>query len=130
VIDARSTSSTVDSGAKRHSYSETDAFSLRYRSMYLALALKQFVLNVTDYLKTQWTWKKCLKFAIEAMNDVGVEYYSNFETQRLWHRKFARNRYFYCKTQEPKTSYPAFFVENPDAMEAFKKYGIAHIKDL
>jgi hypothetical protein len=98
--------------------------------MYLALALKQFVLNVTDYLKTQWTWKKCLKFAIEAMNDVGVEYYSNFETQRLWHRKFARNRYFYCKTQEPKTSYPAFFVENPDAMEAFKKYGIAHIKDL
>jgi hypothetical protein len=93
VIDARSTSSTVDSGAKRHSYSETDAFLLRFRSMYLALALKQFVLNVTDNLKTQWTWKNCLKFAIEAMNDVGVEYYSNFETLRLWHRKFARNRY-------------------------------------
>jgi hypothetical protein len=55
VIDTRSTSSTVDSGAKRHSYSETDAFSLRYRSMYLALALKQFVLNLTDNLKTQWT---------------------------------------------------------------------------
>jgi hypothetical protein len=130
VIDTRSTSSTLDSGAKRHSYSETDAFSLRYRSMYLALALKQFVLNVTDNLKTQWTWKRCLKFAIEAMNDVGVEYYSNFETLRLWHRKFARNRYFYYKTPEPKTLYPAFFVENPDAMEAFKKYGVAHIKDL
>ena len=102
MIDARSTSSTVDSGAKRHSYSETDAFSLRYRSTYLALALKQFALNVTDNLKTQWTWKKCLKFAIEAMNDVGVEYYSNFETLRLWRRKFARNRHFYYKTPEPK----------------------------
>ena len=129
VIDTRSTS-TIDSGSKQHSYSETDAFSLRYRSMYLALALKQFVLNVTDNLKTQWTWKKCLQFAIEAMNDVGVEYYSNFETLRIWHRKLARNRYFYYKTPEPKTLYPAFFVENPDAMEAFKKYGVAHIKDL
>jgi len=129
VIDTRSTG-TIDSGSKRHSYSEADAFLLRYRSMYLALALKQFVLNVTDNLKTQWTWKKCLQFAIEAMNDVGVEYYSNFETLRIWHRKLARNRYFYYKTPEPKTLYPAFFVENPDAMEAFKKYGVAHIKDL
>ena len=129
VIDTRSTG-TIDSGSKRHSYSEADAFSLRYRSMYLALALKQFVLNVTDNLKTQWTWKKCLQFAIEAMNDVGVEYYSNFETLRIWHMKLARNRYFYYKTPEPKTLYPAFFVENPDAMEAFKKYGVAHIKDL
>jgi hypothetical protein len=95
VIDTRSTSSTVDSGVKRHSYSETDAFSLRYRSMYLSLALKEFVLlNVTDNLKTQWTWKKWLKFAIEAMNDGAVEYYSNFETLSLWHRKFARNRYY------------------------------------
>ena len=129
VIDARNTRS-VDSSSKGCSYSEADVFSLRYRSMYLALALKQFVLNATDNLKTQWTWKKCLQFAIEAMNDVGVEYYSNFETLRLWHRKLARNRYFYYKTPEPKTLYPAFFVENPDAMEAFKKYGMAHIKDL
>jgi hypothetical protein len=54
-------------------YSESDVFSLRYRSMYLALALKQFVLNVTGNLRTQWTWKRCLHHAIEAMNDVGVE---------------------------------------------------------
>jgi hypothetical protein len=31
---------------------------------------------------------------------------------------------------EPKKLYPAFFVKNPDAMEAFKKYGVAHMKDL
>jgi hypothetical protein len=61
-----------------------------------------------------------------------VEYFSNFdnfETLRLWHRKFARNRRYYYKRPEPKTSYPVF-VENPDAMKAFTKYGIAHIKDL
>jgi hypothetical protein len=95
--------------------------------MYLALELKQFVLNVNDNLKTQWTWKKCLKFAIEAMNNVGVEYYSNFGTLRLWHRKFARNCYFYYKTPRAKDFVSCFFVVNPDAMEAFKKYGIAHI---
>jgi hypothetical protein len=49
------------------------------------------------------------KIAIEAMNNVGVEYYSNFETLRMWHRKFARNRFFFDKTPEPKTSYPAFY---------------------
>lgn len=118
VIDTRSTT-TADGGCKQwHSYSETDAFSLCYRSMYLALALKQFVLNGTDNLKTQWMWKMYLKFAIEAMNNFGVEYYSNFETLRLWHRKSAQNCYFYYKTPEPKTLYTAFFVEKPDMMEA------------
>ena len=39
--------------------------------MYLAIALKQFVLNVIGNMKTQWTWKQCLQFAIKnAMNDV------------------------------------------------------------
>ena len=52
-------------------YSEADVFSLRFRSMYLAIALKQFVLNVIGNMKTQWTWKQCLQFAIKnAMNDV------------------------------------------------------------
>ena len=97
VIDTRSIS--VDSSSKSHSYSESDMFSLRFRSMYLALALKQFVLNVTDDLKTQWTWKRCLNFAIERMNDVGVECYSSFATLSRWHRKLAGNRFFFTKRQ-------------------------------
>ena len=126
VIDARCNTS---SEAKGH-YSESDVFSLRYRSMYLALALKQFVLNVTDNLKTQWTWKQCLNWAIEAMNDVGVEFYSSCVTLRKWHRKFARHRFYFYKAPEAKSACPRFFVDNPDAMDAFKKYAIANIKDL
>ncbi len=49
VIGARCTPS---SKTKSH-YSESDFILLRYRSMYLALVLKQFVLNVTNNLKTQ-----------------------------------------------------------------------------
>ena len=66
VVDTKNGSTFV----KAH-YSESDVFSLRYRSMYLALALKQFVLNVTGKLRTQWTWKQCLCYSIEAMNDAG-----------------------------------------------------------
>ena len=130
VIDTRSIS--VDSSSKSHSYSESDVFlSLGDRSMVcLALALKQFVLNETDNLKTQWTWKQCLNFAIERMNNVGVKCYSSFATLSRWHRKFARNHFFFYKAPEPKTLYPAFFVQNLDAMEAFKKHGVANIKDL
>ena len=111
-------------------YSESDVFSLRYRSMYLALALKQFVLNVTGNLRTQWTWKRCLHHAIEAMNDVGVEYYSSFATLAQWHRKLARHRYYFYKAPEAKTACPRFFIDNPDAMDAFKRHGVANIKDL
>jgi hypothetical protein len=110
-------------------YSESNVFSLRYRSMYLALALKQFVLNVTGDLRSQWTWKR-LHFAIEAMNDVGVEFYSNFSTLSRWHRKFARHRYYFYKVPEAKTVCPGYFVDNPDAMEAFKNHGEANMKDL
>jgi hypothetical protein len=98
--------------------------------MYLALALKQFVLNVTGDLRTQWTWKQCLQYAIEAMNDVGVEFYSSFATLSRWHRKFARHRFYFYKAPEAKTVCPRFFVDNPDAMDAFKKHGVANIKDL
>ena len=126
VIDTRCTTS---SEAKGH-YSELDVFSLRYRSMYLALALKQFVLNVTNNLKTQWTWKQCLNWAIEAMNDVGVEFYSTCVTLRKWHRKFARHRFYFYKAPEANNACPRFFVDNPDAMDAFKKHAIANIKDL
>jgi hypothetical protein len=33
--------------SESHRYSEADVFALRYRSMYLAIALKQFMLHVT-----------------------------------------------------------------------------------
>ncbi|KAI2512867.1 hypothetical protein MHU86_1413 [Fragilaria crotonensis] len=98
--------------------------------MYLAIALKQFVLNVTGDLRTQWTWKRCLQYAIQAMNDVGIEFYSSFSTLARWHRKFARNRFFFYKAPGEKNLCPRFFLDNPDAMEAFKQYGLANIKDL
>ena len=126
VVDTIHTSAATES-----QYSESDVFSLRYRSMYLALVLRQFVLHVTDNLKTQWTWKRCLRFAIETLNDIGVEFYSSFETLARWHRKFAQHRYFFYKA--PDASQPAcppFFADNPDAMDAFKKYGVENIKDL
>ncbi|KAI2493985.1 hypothetical protein MHU86_20559 [Fragilaria crotonensis] len=116
--------------SKSHYYSEADVFSLRYRSMYLAIALKQFVLNVTGDISTQWTWKRCLQYAIEEMNDVGVEFYSSFATLSRWHRKLARNRYYFYKAPEAKNVCPRFFIDNPDAMEAFKKHGVENIKDL
>lgn len=75
-------------------YSEADVLSLRFRSMYLAIALKQFVLSVTGNLQTQWTWKRCLQYAIKAMNNEGIEFYSSFATLACWHRKLAQNRFF------------------------------------
>jgi hypothetical protein len=75
VIDARNCDAL-----RFNSYSEGDVFSLRFRSMYLALALKQFVANVTGDMQTQWSWKSCLMYAIRAMNDVGIEFYSSFAT--------------------------------------------------
>jgi hypothetical protein len=111
-------------------YSESDIHTLRLRSMYIALALRQFVRHVTGDMKTQWTWKKCLVFAIEQMNDVGIEYYTNFRTLARWHRKLAKHRHFFCSTPEAKLLIPPFFRDNPDALEAFKKHGVAHIQDL
>ena len=126
VIDRR----VSDHSSTSHNYSAADIFSLRYRSMYLAIALKQFVLNVTGDLRTQWTWKRCLEYSIEAMNDVGVEFYSSFSTLSRWHRKFARHRHYFYKSPPAKNVCPRFFTDNPDAMEAFKKHGVANIKDL
>ena len=54
VVDMLRMGDTATESLKSH-YSESDVFLLQYRSMYLALALKQFVLNVTGDLRTQWT---------------------------------------------------------------------------
>ena len=128
VVDRR----VSDNSSMSHNYSAADIFSLTYRSMCLAIALKQFVVNITGNMRTQWTWKRCLKFSIEAMNDVREEFYSSFATLSRWHRKFARHRYYFYKCPQAKNVCPRFFVDsNPDAMDAFKKHdGIANIKDL
>jgi hypothetical protein len=63
-----------------NSYSEGGVLLLQFWSMYLALALKQFVANVTGDMRTQWSWKCCLMYTIRAMNDVGIEFYFSFET--------------------------------------------------
>ncbi len=117
--------------SESHRYSEADVFALRHRSMYLAIALKQFAWHVTGDMQTQWTWKRSLQYAIKVMNDVGVEFYSSFSTLSRWHRKLAWNGYFFYNSPDAKKhGCPRFFVDNPDAMEAYKKHGIANIKDL
>ncbi len=125
VVDTRSCD-----GSSFNNYSEGGVFSLRFWSMYLAIALKHFVANVTGDMRTQWSWKRCLMYAIRAMNDVGIEFYSSFATLTHWHRKLAWNRNFFYSAPEPKTAYPPFFRYNPDTMEAFKKHGVANLKDL
>ena len=107
-------------GIFKSHYSESDVFLLQYMSMYLALALKQFVLNITGYLH----------HVIKAMNDVGVKFYPSFATLSRWHRKFACHWYFFYKAPEAETVCPRFFVDHPDAMDAFKNHGIANMKDL
>jgi len=62
----------------------------------------------------------------------GIEIYSNFETLSQWHRKFALNRTFFSKPPDPRKDARLcrFFLDNPDAMEAFKSHGTQNIKDL
>jgi hypothetical protein len=52
VVDTR-----TDGAARVACYSEADVFSLRFRSTYLAIALKQFLANVTGDMQTQLSWK-------------------------------------------------------------------------
>jgi hypothetical protein len=59
-----------------------------------------------------------------------VEYYSSFATVAQYYKKFARHRHYFYKAPDAKTICPRFFVDNPDAMDAFKKHGVASIKDL
>jgi hypothetical protein len=39
-------------------------------------------------------------------------------------------REVFMKSPAPKSRLPPFFIENPDAMDAFKKYGVSNLKDL
>ena len=48
-----------------------------------------------------------------------------------WHCKFALNRTFFSKPLDPKDArLCCFFLDNPNAMEAFKLHGTQNIKDL
>ena len=70
-------------------------------------------------------------FAIERMNDFGIENYTIFRTLARWNRTLAKHRQFFCSTSEVKVLIPApFFRDNPDSLDAFKKHGVAHIQDL
>jgi hypothetical protein len=108
VVDTR-----ID-GVSFDLYSEADVFSLRLRRTYLAVALKQFVANVTGDMRTHWSWKDCLIYAIRAMNDVGIEFFSSFANLAHWRRKLAQNRIFFYNAPEPsKTAYPPFLLRQP-----------------
>lgn len=44
-----------------------------------AVAPKQFVLNVTGNMSTQWMWERFLWYSIEATIDVGVKFQSRLQ---------------------------------------------------
>ena len=65
------------------------------------------------------------------MTHMGIEIYSNFETLSRLHRKIALNRTFFSKPPDPKDARLCrFFLDNLDAMEAFKSHSTQNIKDL
>ena len=121
----------VDGGDPDDLCSEHDIFLLRHRSLYLACALRKFVTEATGDGSRRWTWQLCLEHAIQSMNDIGIETYSNWRTLARWHRQMTYNpKEAFIKSPVPKSRMPPFFIENPDAMDAFKKYGVSNLKDL
>jgi hypothetical protein len=45
-----------------------------------------------------------------------------------WHGNIACHLFFKKTSDGRKAACPPFFADNPDAMEAFKKHGVANIK--
>ena len=119
----------VDGGDQDDLCSEHEIFLMRHRSMYLACALRKFVSEVTD--KSRWTWKLCIEHAIRLMNDIGIETYSHWRPLARWHRRLAYSpKGVFIKSPAPKSRLPPFFIENPDAMNAFKQHGVSILKEL
>jgi hypothetical protein len=119
----------VDGGDQDDLCSEHDIFLIRQRSLYLACALNKFVREVTE--QSRMTWQLCLEHAIKLLNDIGIETYSSWRVLARWHRRMAYSpREVFMKSPAPKSRLPPFFIENPDAMDAFKKYGVSNLKDL
>ena len=119
----------VEGGDADKHCSEFEIFMLRQRSLYLACALRQFVQK--EIGEPRWTWQQCLQYSIVVMNDLGLEAYSNVRTLGRWHRQLAYNlQDAFCKSSIKKDKIPPFLQSNPDAMNAFKKFGIANLNDL
>jgi hypothetical protein len=97
--------------------------------MYLACALRKFVNEVTN--KARWTWQLCIEHAIGLMNDIDIETYSHWRPLARWHRRLAYSpKDAFIKSPAQKSRLPPFFIENPDAMNAFKKHGVSILKEL
>jgi hypothetical protein len=121
--------SVVEGGDPENTCTAHDIFLIRHRSLYLACALRKFVEEVAR--KSRWTWKLSIQHAIATMNDMGLETYSNWETLRRWHHRLVMSRQDgFMMAPAKKTRLPPFFLDNPDAMDAFKKFGVANLKDL
>ncbi|KAI2490954.1 hypothetical protein MHU86_23613 [Fragilaria crotonensis] len=109
--------------------SEHDIFLIRHRSMYLACSLRKFIDEVTE--TSRWTWQQCIEHSIGLMNDIGVESYTHWRPLARWHRRLAYSpKGTFFKSPAPKSRLPSFFIENPDAMDAFKKHGVSILKEL
>ncbi|KAI2511205.1 hypothetical protein MHU86_3170 [Fragilaria crotonensis] len=119
----------VDGGDQEDLCSEHDIFMIRHRSMYLACALRKFVDEASK--TSRWTWQQCIEYSIGLMNDVGVESYSHWRPLARWHRRLAYSpKGTFIKSPVPKNCLPPFFIENPDAMDAFRKHGVSILKEL
>jgi hypothetical protein len=99
--------------------------------MYMALlALRKFLKEEAKG-HDRWIWQQCLQYSISLMNDLGIEVYSNWRTLQNWHRKLALNAWNgFAKAPPKKSQMPQLFVPDPDAQEAFRKYGIQNLKEL
>jgi hypothetical protein len=119
----------VNGGNQDDLCSEHDIFLIRHQSMYLACAVQKFVDEVCD--TSRWTWQKCIEHSIALMNNIGVESYTHWRPLARWHRQLAYSpKGTFFKSPAPKSRLPPFFIENPDAMDAFKKHGVSILKEL
>jgi hypothetical protein len=118
----------VEGGNQDNTCTEHDVWLLRHRCMYIGTALKTFVSMAKPTSK--WTWQQCLEDSIQKMNDLSVECYTHWRNLQRWHRKFVVRKGTFGKAPAKNTCRPQFFLENPDAQEAFKQHGIKCLKDL
>jgi hypothetical protein len=110
---------------------EHDIFFLRLRSLYLAVAIKNYVDRVAIHPAKRWKWEQCIKHSIGALNDMGIEFYSFWRTLQRWHRCLVLSKQnTFVKPRAKTKALPRFFCDNPDAKEAFKQFGLSTLKDL
>jgi hypothetical protein len=119
----------VDGGDRDNLCLEHDVFLIQHRSMYLACALRKLLDKAAT--AARWTWQRCIEHAIKLMNDIGIETYSHWRPLARWHRQLAYSpNETFMKSPAPKCGLPPFFVENPNALNAFKAYGVSILKEV